>query len=423
VFLDEVSITVKAGNGGNGAISFFRNRHIAKGGPDGGHGGHGGNVILLADTNLNTLYHFRGVKLFRAQNGQSGAGQDMAGKGGKDLYIKVPTGTIVFENGQPVMDLYESGQMYLASRGGLGGKGNSNFASSTRQTPRFAELGEPGEERKLHLELKLVADVGIIGLPSVGKSTLISVVSAARPKIADYPFTTLQPNLGVVAHSGSTFVVTDLPGLIKGASRGKGLGHKFLRHAERVRFFWHLVPANSTTPVADYRIIREELRKFNPELANKTEIPVISKADLTDEKTLNKLSEKIAEASGRRPLVISGATHRGVNDLLNATIEHLQQLKSTEEPQNQSSELPIYQPHLDQKSKRFTIKKQNKKLYHVDGPRLNQIVVMSDLKNPEAVARVQDVLNKMGISRELHHFGAEPGAKLEIAGKSLEWWG
>lgn len=423
MFLDEVSITVKAGNGGNGAVSFFRNRRVTKGGPDGGHGGHGGNVILVADANLNTLYHFRGVKLFKAKNGQSGMGQDMAGKGGEDLYIKVPIGTIVFENNQPVADLYEQNQIYLAAQGGLGGKGNSNFASSTRQAPRFAELGEPGEERQLHLELKLVADVGIIGLPSVGKSTLISVVSSARPKIADYPFTTLQPNLGVVAHSRETFVVTDLPGLIKGASRGKGLGHKFLRHAERVRFFWHLVAANSATPVSDYRTIREELRKFNPELAEKNEIPVISKADLIDEKTLAKLAEKIAEVAGKHPMVISGITHQGVGDLLNATIEYLQRIKTSKESKTANSEMPIYRPHLDQKSKRFVIKKQNKKLYYIDGPRLNQIIVMSDLKNQEALARVQDVLNKMGVSRELQRFGAEPGAKLEIAGKRLEWWG
>ncbi|MFH0776550.1 MAG: GTPase ObgE [Patescibacteria group bacterium] len=417
MFLDEVEISIRAGKGGAGAISFHREKYITKGGPDGGHGGNGGNVLIQATANKNTLHHFKGVKLFAAENGQAGAGKLCAGKAGQDLILDVPVGTLVLENGKLVADLTKDGQVFLAARGGLGGKGNSNFCSSTRQIPRFAELGEPGEAKNLKLELKLLADIGIIGLPSVGKSTLISVISAARPKIAAYHFTTLQPNLGVVEHRGSTFVVSDMPGLIKGASRGKGLGHQFLRHAERVRFFWHLIDATSKTPTTDYRTIRDELRKFNPELAEKPEILVFSKSDLVEPKILEKLQAKF----DRESFTICAPTHAGVNELLNFSLEILAKTKPAEV--KTKFEMPIFRPHLEQKSKAFFVKKKNKKLFLADGPRLNQIVVMSDLTNPEALARVQDVLGKLGVSRELSRAGAEPGATIEIAGKRFEWWG
>ncbi|MFH1375100.1 MAG: GTPase ObgE [Patescibacteria group bacterium] len=422
MFIDELEIAVRAGNGGNGALSFHREKYVAKGGPDGGHGGHGGNVVLRATANRNTLHHFKGLKLFSAKNGQGGEGCNRAGKAGEDLILDVPVGTLVLENGKLMTDLDQNGEMWIAARGGLGGKGNSNFATSTRQLPRFAELGEPGEEKKLKLELKLLADVGIIGLPSVGKSTLISVISAAKPKIAAYHFTTLAPNLGVVDQHGETFVVSDMPGLIKGASRGKGLGHQFLRHSERVKFFWHLISGESTTPITDYKTIREELRKYNPELSQKPEVVVISKADICDEKTLIKSAQKLEKICKKRPLIISAPTHEGVKDLLNLTIEELQTL-GTKNQEPRTPNQTIYRPHLDEKSKTFSVKRQNKKLYLVDGPRLSQIVVMSDLTNPEALARVQDVLKKFGVSRELRRLGAEPGAKLTIAGKGLEWWG
>ncbi len=244
MFLDEVGISIRAGKGGAGCVSFHREKYITKGGPDGGNGGNGGNVFIRATANRNTLHHFRGVKLFAAKNGNGGEGCNRAGKSSENLILEVPIGTLILENGKLVADLVSDGENFLAARGGLGGKGNANFCSSTRQAPRFAELGEPGEEKNLKLELKLLADVGIIGFPSVGKSTLISVISATKPKIAAYHFTTLQPNLGVVSHHDETFVVSDMPGLIAGASRGKGLGHRFLKHAQRVRFFWHLIDGN-----------------------------------------------------------------------------------------------------------------------------------------------------------------------------------
>ncbi len=421
MFLDEVKITVRAGKGGHGCVSFLRLKYMPKGGPDGGHGGHGGNVLLHADPNKNTLYHFASRKLFEAPKGKQGAGRDMAGLAGADLTLDVPVGTLVFEGDKQIADLSEPNQVYLAARGGLGGKGNSNFATSTRQIPKFAELGEPGEERQIHLELKLVADVGIIGLPSVGKSTLISVISAARPKIAEYHFTTITPNLGVASHRGESFVVTDLPGLIKGASSGKGLGHQFLKHTERVRFFLHLVAADSPSLITDYRTIRDELRKYNPKLAEKPEIIVLSKSDLLQPTELAKVKAKLEKASKAKVLTLSAPIHDGLTAVLDTTLQTLKKVQPKVE--TESKEIPVFQPHLEQKSRSFTVKRQNKKLYIVAGPRLNQIVVMSDLANDQAVARVQDVLNKFGVARELRRLGAESGATLEIAGKRLEWWG
>lgn len=434
MFLDEVTISLRAGKGGDGCISFLRQKYRPNGGPNGGHGGNGGNIILRAEPNKNTLYHFKHVKQFKAENGEPGGGQDCAGRYGQDLVLDVPVGTLVLdEEGNQLADLSEPGQQFLAAAGGMGGKGNANFTSSIRQAPRFAELGEPGEEKKIHLELKLVADVGIIGLPSVGKSTLISVISAARPKIAEYPFTTLVPNLGVVSHRDETFVVTDLPGLIKGASKGKGLGHQFLKHAERVRCFIHLVRADSESPATDYRTIRAELKKYSPELAEKPEIVALSCVDRLEAKELAKVKTKLEKAiaavaakAGQQPSpihLLSAPLHEGLTPVLDATLQTVQKAKAAEaaaaEP---AKELPVFRPHLAEKSKRWSYKK-SKGIFIIDGPRLNQIVVMSDLSNPEAMARVQDVLNKFGISRELNRAGAKAGAKLEIAGKRLEWWG
>ncbi len=412
---------MRAGKGGHGCVSFLRLKYMPKGGPDGGHGGHGGNILLRADPNKNTLYHFASRKIFEAGKGKQGEGRDKAGLAGDDRILDVPVGTLVFdEAGKQIADLSTPGQIWLGARGGLGGKGNSNFATSTRQIPRFAELGEPGEERKVRLELKLVADVGIIGLPSVGKSTLISVISAARPKIAEYHFTTITPNLGVTSHRGESFVVTDLPGLIKGASRGKGLGHQFLKHTERVRFFLHLVAADSPSVVTDYRTIRAELNKYNPELTKKPEIIVLSKSDLLQPAELEKIKTKLEKVSKAKVLTVSAPIHDGLTAVLDSTLQTLK--KTRPKTEIKSKELPVFRPHLEQKSRSFSAKRKNKKLYLVDGPRLNQIVIMSDLNNGEAVARVQDVLNKFGVARELRRLGAESGATIEIAGKRLEWW-
>jgi GTP-binding protein len=423
MFLDEVKLALSAGRGGDGSTSFHRAKYVAKGGPDGGNGGNGGNIILRADPNKNTLYHFQGKKIFKAGNGEGGSGQLKAGKAGVDLVLEVPIGTRVedAETGELLADLDRAGAMHLVVRGGLGGKGNANFTTATRQAPRFAELGEPGEQRTIRFELKLVGDVGIIGLPSVGKSTLISVVSAVRPKIAEYHFTTLVPNLGVVSHKDQSFVVTDLPGLIAGASQGKGLGHRFLKHAERVRLFWQLVAADSATPVQDYRTICRELTRYNPELAKKPKLVLLSRADLLTPEQLGKLQAKLAKAAGVPVLTLSAPLHEGLPALLDQTIQQLAQLAAAEPPLE--DELPVYRPHLEAKSKNYTVERKNKQLYCIDGPRINQIVVMSDLSNTEAVARVHDILHKIGATREITRLGAVPGVTIEIAGKRFEWWG
>lgn len=442
MFLDEADITLKAGRGGDGAISFRRVKYVPEGGPDGGDGGAGGSLYLRADPNLNTLYHFSSQKHFEAKRGQPGGGQDCAGHAGADTTLSVPVGTTVYVAGQKIADLDTPGSTFLVCRGGIGGKGNAGFKSSTRQAPRFAELGEPGEEKIVHLELKLVADVGIIGLPSAGKSTLISVISAAKPKIADYPFTTLVPNLGVVSHRGETFVVTDLPGLIKGAHKGKGLGHQFLRHAERVRFFIHLVDINSPTLVTDYRTIRDELRKYDPLLAEKPEVIVLSKIDLLSEKevataikklsaTVQKRATKDSKAEVAKILAISAPTHAGLTELLDQVIlelrgfrESLPLLNTYLSPTPVAPEaITTYRPHLIQKSNDFTLKRKNKEYYIADGPRLNQIAVMTDFHNPEAMNRLHDVLDKFGVVRELVKLGARPGVTVEIADKTFEWIG
>src|SRR5438067_8540365 len=288
MFLDEATIRARAGSGGSGAVSFRHEKHVPRGGPDGGDGGRGGSVILVAEPGLTTLVDFRHHRDFRAGRGGDGSGNQRAGKNGEDVEVPVPVGTTVTdaETGEQVADLVHPGQRANLARGGRGGRGNMHFATSVQQTPRFAEKGEPGEERLLRLDLKLLADVGLIGFPNVGKSTLISRISAAKPKIADYPFTTLVPNLGVVSvDTGRSFVVADIPGLIEGAHQGAGLGHQFLRHVERTRLLVHLLDVSGTTgrdPWEDYRIIRAELAAYSSRLAELPELVALNKTDIPD---------------------------------------------------------------------------------------------------------------------------------------------
>ena len=284
-FVDRVKIYVKAGDGGPGCVSFRREKYVPRGGPDGGDGGDGGDVILLADPQLLTLYDFYHQVHFRAENGRPGQGKKMKGRDGEDLILRVPVGTVVMdaETGEVLGDLTEPYQTLVVARGGKGGRGNAHFATPTRQAPRFAEPGKPGEERWLILELKLIADVGLVGLPNAGKSTLLSRISAARPKIADYPFTTLEPNLGVVKlPEGETFVVADLPGLIEGAHKGVGLGHEFLRHIERTKVLLFVLSVDREDLYADYQTLRKELELYNPALLQKDHLIAINKVDLLD---------------------------------------------------------------------------------------------------------------------------------------------
>lgn len=317
-FIDEVNIEIVSGDGGKGCVGFRREKYVPMGGPDGGDGGNGGSVILEGDEGLNTLMHFRGQKVFKAEDGHKGMGSNMNGPNGNDLILKVPVGTLVYhqETGDLICDITEHGQRFIACQGGRGGKGNAFFKSATNQTPRFAQLGEPGVNIPVHLELKLLADIALIGLPNAGKSTLISAISAARPKIADYPFTTLEPNLGVVTVNDKTLVVTDIPGLIEGAAEGKGLGIKFLKHIERTSALVHLIDCSmfleEYEAIEAYSIVREELEKFNPDLLNKKEIVCLTKIDAMTEEEIEKFRSSMEEQLDRKVLPISGVSGRNI---------------------------------------------------------------------------------------------------------------
>lgn len=331
MFIDRAKIRVKAGDGGNGVTAFRREKFVPRGGPSGGDGGKGGDVWLESDESLNTLLHLRYNPEHNAERGRHGEGSNRHGKDGADVIIKVPVGTQVFEaaTGELLHDFTDIHQRFLAAKGGKGGWGNSHFATPTRQAPRFHYTGRPGEERELQLELKLIADVGLVGFPNAGKSTLISVISAAKPKIADYPFTTLEPNLGVVDLGNfRTFVVADIPGLIEGASEGAGLGDRFLRHIERTKLILHLVDVSSFSgrdPVEDYEIINRELAAYNDDLAARPQIVVATKIDALDEpKRLSNLNE-YAEKAGRDFFAISSVTGEGVKELVNAIAHRLSQ--------------------------------------------------------------------------------------------------
>jgi GTP-binding protein len=320
MFVDEAKIHVKAGDGGAGCVSFRREKYIPKGGPDGGDGGDGGSIVFVADVNKNTLLDFAGRHHWKAERGQAGMGQKMYGKSGNDLLLYVPVGTMIFDLDQSILlaDLDEPAKQAVIARGGKGGRGNWHFKSSTNQTPRYAEPGTDGQERNLRLELKLIADVGLVGMPNAGKSTLLSVVSKARPKIADYPFTTLDPQLGIAeVGSDRRIVIADIPGLIEGAQHGAGLGHAFLKHIERTKVIVHLLdmfPMDGSDPAENYRKIRGELQAFSPELAHKKELVVANKMDLaTDDGAIDKLRDELSDVE---ILAISGATRQGIDNML-----------------------------------------------------------------------------------------------------------
>jgi GTP-binding protein len=336
MFIDRVKIKIKAGDGGNGVTAFRREKFVPRGGPSGGDGGAGGSVWLEATEGLNTLLHLRYNPEHKGERGRHGEGSNRHGKDGEDTIVQIPVGTQVFdvESGDLVFDFTEAGQRYLAAKGGKGGWGNQHFATPTRRAPKFHYTGRPGEEKELQLELKLIADVGLVGFPNAGKSTLISVISAAKPKIADYPFTTLEPNLGVVDLGDfNTFVVADIPGLIEGASEGAGLGDRFLRHVERTKLMLHLVDVSSLSernPVEDYEIINRELANYNQDLADRPQIIVATKLDALDEPERLEILRERAEKDGKDFLEISAVTNLGTKELVSAVAKKLAEIKETE---------------------------------------------------------------------------------------------
>lgn len=408
-FADEAQIDVKAGSGGNGSASFRREKFVAKGGPDGGNGGDGGNVVMEADENLNTLVNFVSQKHFKAPSGEMGHGRDRYGAHGEDLILKVPVGTLVkdAQTGELLGDLTRPGQQVIVARGGMGGKGNANFKSSTRQAPDFAELGEPGEEKELKLELKLIADVAIIGFPNAGKSTLISRISNARPKIADYPFTTLVPNLGVVKVDGTDFVVADIPGLIEGAHEGKGLGDAFLKHIERCKFLVHLVDSTQPDPEKVIKTLNRELKLYSAELAKKPQLIVLSKIDAS-----------LPENLKTKHLKISSATGEGINEFLYGLRDELLKLRA-KAPKPKKAEPKVFRPHLEQWDTRDYTIEPEKKGFRITGKRLEQIAVMTDMTKAGAILRMQDILDKIGAQRELRRLGAQDGDQIFIGPRTF----
>ncbi|GAB4426480.1 MAG: GTPase ObgE [Anaerolineae bacterium] len=415
---DEAKIYVKAGDGGDGIVAFRREKYVPRGGPAGGHGGNGGNVIFVVDEGLNTLIRFKNRSHFKAGRGDHGGGKNMTGANGEDCLIPVPPGTVVrdADTGQLLADLVEPGQQAVIAQGGRGGRGNTAFKSSTNQAPRLAEKGLPGEERWLALELKLMADVGLVGVPNAGKSTLISVVSAARPKIADYPFTTLQPNLGVVMLDHRDLVMADIPGLIEGAADGAGLGHQFLRHIERCRLLVHLLNGAAEDPLADFDQINGELRLFSQKLAGKPQIVVLNKVDLPDAQTHWPAVQARAEALNLPALQISAVTQQGVPELLGRLFTMLDEL-----PDESLFEEAVPVFTLEADKSQFEITRLGDDRWQVTGPRITELAVQTMWDVDQAVMRVHQILERMGVNRALRDAGVEAGDTVFLDDIELEW--
>lgn len=422
MFTDYVKIIAKAGNGGNGAISFRHEKYVAAGGPDGGDGGKGGDIYFIVNQDANTLIDFRYKKKFKAENGNNGEGTRRFGKSGEDLYIKVPIGTIIKDakTGRVLADLSEKGQKALILRGGRGGKGNSNFATATRQAPRFAQDGEDGEEKELILELKLLADVGLIGFPNVGKSTLLSIVTDAKPKIADYHFTTLDPNLGVVKKEyGDSFVIADIPGIIEGASEGVGLGIQFLRHIERTRLLLHVIDVSGSEgrdPVEDFYTINEELKKYSQKLSERKQIIVANKIDSMQDENLYNNLEKLAKEKGLEIFKISAATNTGIKELINHVSQVLKTLPK-EDLVEINNEEKLYTLEDEEP---FTIKVEGNS-YIVDGPAVEKLMKRVNLDDNESMYYFHKILDELGVSQKLKEMGVKDGDSVIIAGWELEW--
>lgn len=422
MFTDYVKIIVKSGDGGDGAISFRREKYVAAGGPDGGDGGKGGDVYFAVDPDANTLIDFRFKKKFKAENGKNGEGNHRYGKSGEDLYIKVPLGTVIkdAESGKVLADLCEKGQTEKVFPGGRGGKGNSHFATSTRQAPHFSQGGEKGIEKEIILELKLLADVGLIGFPNVGKSTFLSVVTSATPKIADYHFTTLEPNLGVVkSEYGDSFVIADIPGIIEGASDGTGLGLQFLRHIERTRLLLHVIDASGVegrNPIEDFNTINNELKKYSEKLSKRTQIIVANKADLMQDETAYNELEKVAKEKGLAIFKISGVTGQGIKELLDYVSKTLKTLPKEELVEIEDKK--VYE--LEDKDE-FTITREDG-IFVVDGPDVQRIMRKVNLEDNESMYYFQKCLEQLGVNKKLKEAGVQEGDTVKVVDWELEWY-
>ena len=424
MFVDIAKIFIKAGNGGEGKISFRREKFVMNGGPDGGDGGAGGDLIFEADENMRTLMDFRYKKKYAAPNGEAGGSVNCYGKSGEPLIIKVPAGTIIrdAETGQIIGDLKEHGETLKAVKAGRGGKGNAQYATSTRQAPRFAQPGEKGEERWVELELKLLADVGLVGFPNVGKSTFLSIVTSARPKIANYPFTTLVPNLGVVdLGGGRSFVMADIPGLIEGAHTGVGLGHDFLRHVERTKVLIHILDVSGIDgrePLDDFNKINEELKLYSEKLLKKPQIIACNKMDIPESAEKFKEVEKILTEKGYEVFAISAATNTGIQPLMNRVYTLLETVKDIEEPVEEINEL-LY--HKNTEEKPYTITKENG-MFIIDGSFVERLLASVNLDDSDSIKYFQKVLRKRGIVDELKQLGVKDGDTVKMQELEFEYF-
>lgn len=422
MFLDRVKISIKAGNGGKGSTSFLRTKLNANGGPDGGDGGKGGDVVFKATNDINTLYGFRFKKKFVAENGEDGHQKNQTGRSGRDEIILVPAGTVLInpKTDKVLADLNEDGSVFVALKGGLGGHGNAYFKSSIRQAPTFSQLGEETDIKEIILELKTIADVGLVGFPNVGKSTLLSVISNANPKIANYPFTTIYPNLGVCEVLGETFVVADIPGLIEGASEGTGLGHYFLKHVERVRLIVHLVDISESegrTALDDYKIINSELSKYNKELSKTKQIVVFSKSDLLEKEELDeKIKNFITSYKINDYLCISSYTREGVEELKKRVLETLKKI-----PKKQA--LPVEEFDFDKKDfSTIEIIKHDDGSFEIVGGRIENLIRGVILSDSLSFAYFQNKLKEMGVMDMLKEKGLKEGDTVTIKDKSFEYF-
>ena len=423
MFIDTAKVFVQAGKGGNGAVSFRHEIYVDKGGPDGGDGGKGGNVIFEATENLNTLIDFRFKPELKAESGANGSKANRRGKSGQDLIVKVPMGTLVRRGGEIIADLTKNGEQIVIARGGDGGFGNAHFKSSVRQTPKMAELGEVGEAFEGELELKLLADVGLIGFPNAGKSTFLSVVSNARPEIADYAFTTLTPNLGVADIDASSLLIADIPGLIEGASEGKGLGDAFLRHVERTAVLLHLIDVYSDDVGAAYRTIRKELANYSPELTLRPEVIALTKTEGLDADIVQMQVDAVKQEAGDAVEVfaISSSAHKGLVEVLRALQVKVQAERTIQEEIMESDDaIPVIALDAAHAAEAWTIEKDEETGHFiVKGDKIEKFARRTNFDNFEGLNRLRDIMKRLGVTYELNRRGAIGDSVIEIAGKEM----
>ena len=442
MFCDTAKVSLKAGKGGDGAVSFRREIYINKGGPDGGNGGKGGSIIFVADKDTNTLIDFRFNPILTAEDGGNGSGTRSAGRSGKNLIVEVPIGTVVKRDGKIIADLTHDREEAVIAKGGDGGFGNAHFKSSVRQTPIIAEVGEPGEEFEAELELKLLADVGLVGLPNAGKSTFLSIVSNAKPEIADYPFTTLPPNLGVATIDRHDILIADIPGLIEGAAEGRGLGHAFLRHVDRTAVLLHLVDVYNNDAGEAYRIIRNELDKYS-DLKDRPEIVALTKCEGVDNEIIEMQSQAIREVNPNAYIYsISAVSKKGVDDLLRALWQDIKVAKEKQQKQEQENVtadiilednantkhqitkdgikgVPVISLSSHELKNTWTVTRGEDGVFHVTGEKIEKFARRTDMGNYASVNRLRDILKKLGIRAELTNQGATQDSIIEISGKTF----